>query len=139
MLFLLSWLSFADEATTPADETGPDPVTESAPVSELPAPEVKAEPPSHAEVELAQVKVKKQVAPKVPKGLETVDADCQVRFFIDSSGVPERTEVLRTDACSEPFAASCEKAGMKWRFYPVKIGGKKVPSSFVLKVHFKGR
>lgn len=142
MLFLLSWLSFANEATPPADETDPDQATEAAPApspaSELAAPD-GIESASHASVQFTQVLIKRQVSPKVPKGLETVDADCMLRFFIDSSGVPERTEVARTETCSEPFAASSEKAGMRWRFYPVKVDGERVPSSFVVRVRFKGR
>ena len=147
MLVLLSWLSFAGKATPPAEQPQ-TPATrgtseQAAPEPGAPepgAPEPGASEPGASElplVDFTQVRVKRQVSPKFPPEHRPGEAQCVVMLTINTQGRVDQAVAERTESCSEAFAKSVEKAGMKWAFYPVEIDGEVVPAVYPLKVNFK--
>ena len=60
--------------------------------------------------------------PQAAKALNITEETCQVRFFINEKGVPEKIDVLK---CSKIFHASLMEAAEKWRFYPQRSANNK--------------
>ena len=89
-------------------------------------------------VHWSDVKIKRRVAPKMPqaaKALNITEENCQVRFYIDLKGNPEKIDILK---CSKIFHDSLMNAAEKWRFYPMKsANGQKVKATFILNVKFR--
>ena len=59
---------------------------------------------------------------------------CQVRFFIDEKGVPYDVKI---EKCPKVFHDSAKEAAWRWRFYPMRDGGKSVKAQFILSLKFK--
>ena len=74
--------------------------------------------------------------PEAAKALNMKEEVCQVRFFIDEKGKPYDVKV---EKCPAVFHESVKEAAWKWRFYPMKDGGKPIRSQFVLSILFKLR
>ena len=89
-------------------------------------------------VHWSDVKIKRRVAPKMPqaaKALNITEENCQVRFYIDTKGNPEKIDILK---CSKIFHDSLMTAAEKWKFYPMKsASGQKVKATFILNVKFR--
>ena len=63
-----------------------------------------------------------------------LEGDCKVRFFIDEKGKPYDVKI---EACPKPFEQAAIDAGMASSFYPMKVEGKTVKTSFVYNYKFK--
>ncbi|MFT5586153.1 MAG: hypothetical protein ACI9VR_003750, partial [Cognaticolwellia sp.] len=46
------------------------------------------------------------------------------------------SKLQERENCSEDFSVASQEAVNQWRFYPLKVEGKRVPSTFVLKLRF---
>ncbi len=61
------------------------------------------------------------------------EARCGVRFEVDHRGHPVDVSVM---GCPQVFHVPTREAALKWRFYPVKVGGQAVPARFTLVVRY---
>jgi periplasmic protein TonB len=89
-------------------------------------------------VHWTDVKIKKRVQPKMPqaaKALNITEETCQVRFFIDTKGIPEKIDILK---CSKIFHDSARTAAQKWKFYPLRSEtGQKQSATFILNIKYR--
>lgn len=88
-------------------------------------------------VHWSEVEVKKRVNPPFPeaaKQLGLKEESCVVRIFIDPTGTPSRVEPRK---CSELFRDAAVNAGMQWRFYPLKEGGRAISAQFDINFVFR--
>jgi hypothetical protein len=86
----------------------------------------------------AEIKVRATVResdyPEAARALKLPDERCTVRINIDEKGVPY--EVI-PKTCSEIFRDAARTVAMRYRFYPVKDGGRAVKAGFDLAINFK--
>jgi hypothetical protein len=87
----------------------------------------------------AAVKVRADVRPSdypaAASALKLPDTRCVVRINIDERGTPYEV-VAKT--CPEVFRVAAQNVAMRYRFYPVREGGRAVRAGFDLTLHFKG-
>lgn len=87
----------------------------------------------------AAVKVRADVRPSdypaAASALKLPDTRCVVRIHIDERGAPY--EVV-AKVCPEVFRAAAQNVAMRYRFYPVREGGRAVRAGFDLTLNFKG-
>lgn len=85
------------------------------------------------------VKVRASVRPSdypdAASALKLPDTRCVVRIHIDERGTPY--EVVPR-SCPEVFRGAAQNVALRYRFYPVRAGGKAVRAAFDLTIHFKG-
>ena len=129
-------------ADVPAPAEAPVPNATAAPPrpdSATPPPEVgagaTAAPSGERLIHFSMVRLKRQVAPKIPKGLDrsTLPNACDVQFHLDARGVPTRVDLLHCDA---DLQQSAVEAAMKFRFSPYDASGKAESVQFRFRLHY---
>ncbi|MEY3213592.1 MAG: hypothetical protein RIT28_4073 [Pseudomonadota bacterium] len=88
------------------------------------------------EVKRAEVTPKSREVPRYPAEarLMSTEGSCKVRIILDTTGQPERVEVL---ACDPYFIWTSVDAAMKSRFHPVIVNGEPVRAAFIYVYKFK--
>ena len=77
-------------------------------------------PPPLLEVELADIKIKRQEPIPIPdeaREIELPSVTCSMRVFIDPKGL---TESVTVAGCPDEFHQAVNDSVMQWRFKPVK-------------------
>ncbi len=74
--------------------------------------------------------------PEAAKALNMKEERCQVRFFIDEKGVPEKIVI---EKCPKVFHDEINEKAMKARFYPMQVEGAAAKALFVLGITFRLR
>lgn len=72
------------------------------------------------EVELADVKIKRQEPIPIPEEMAEIELPrvvCSMRIFIDPKGIPESVTVA---GCPEEFHQTVHDSVMEWKFKPLK-------------------
>ena len=78
--------------------------------------------------------VRPEVYPQAAIELKLPEQRCIVRINIDEKGVPYE---VTPKTCPELFRDSAQSIAMRYRFYPLKDGGKAVKAGFDLTINFK--
>ncbi len=86
-------------------------------------------------LEIFQVEPKKQKKPKYPyEAIATeTEGNCAIRVWVDPKGRVTDTAV---EDCPVVFQTSCLEAAGKSSFYPYKLDGERVRTTFVLRYEF---
>lgn len=71
--------------------------------------------------------------PKAATDLALGEVDCRVRVFLDAEGVPTDVAV---DTCPVVFHDAIRASLLRWRWFPARVAGKRVPAQFLMVVRF---
>ena len=121
---VLCWSVAAAEPEAPVEAPSPEPPTADGPSEDI------------VTTRSTEIKAKHRESPEFPAEarLTGTEGECKVRIIIDTSGRPERVEVI---ACDPYFIGASVDAALKSSFPPVLVDGEPVKAAFLDSYKFR--
>ncbi|MEE2751040.1 MAG: hypothetical protein VX519_06400 [Myxococcota bacterium] len=85
-------------------------------------------------VHWSEPEILKRFLPVLPEGISEQDANCKLRFFIDSEGRPYE---IKPEACAPPLLGPAMAAAWQWRLVPFTERGEIHPIQFLYSVRWQ--